>query len=71
METAPQGSPARSGYGLTMPVILIVLGVMFLMQEFVPRLGLEHTWPVLLIVIGVLKLLDINRPPRPPEGPRI
>lgn len=71
MGDTPNVRPTRYRYGLTMPVILIVIGVMFLMQEFVPHLGLERTWPVLLIIFGVLKLLDINRPPRPPEGPRI
>jgi membrane-bound ClpP family serine protease len=53
------------------PVMLIALGVMFLLHEFVPGWGLGKTWPVLLVVIGVVKLLEASRPPRPPEGPRI
>jgi hypothetical protein len=56
---------------LMWPVILIALGVMFLLHEFVPGWGLGKTWPVLLVVIGVLRLLEVSRPPRPPEGPRI
>ncbi len=56
---------------LTWPILLIAIGVMFLLEEFVPHWGFGKTWPVLLIVIGVLKLLDLNRPPRPPAGPRI
>jgi len=61
-----------SGYrSLMWPVVLIALGVMFLLQEFVPRWGFRHTWPALLILIGVIKLIDLSRPPRPPEGPRI
>jgi len=53
------------------PVLLILLEVMFLLDQFVPGWGIGKTWPVLLVVIGVLKLLDTTRPPRPPEGPRI
>jgi membrane-bound ClpP family serine protease len=56
---------------LIWPVLLIAIGVMFLLEEFMPRWGVGKTWPILLIVIGILKLLDINRPPRPPEGPRL
>jgi membrane-bound ClpP family serine protease len=52
-------------------VILITLGVIFLMEEFVPQWGIRRTWPVLLIVIGVLKLIDSAMPPRPPQGPRV
>jgi len=44
---------------------------MFLLDQLVPGWGIGKTWPALLIVIGVLKLVDITRPPRPPQGPRI
>jgi len=53
------------------PVVLIALGVLFLLQEFVPGWGFGRTWPALLILIGLVKLVDIAQPPRPPEGPRI
>ena len=53
------------------PVLLIVLGIMFLLDQLVPGWGISKTWPALLVVIGVLKLMDVARPPRPPEGPRI
>ena len=66
--TAPRCAPRPS---LMWPVMLIALGVMFLLHEFVPGWGLGKTWPVLLVVIGVVKLLEASRPPRPPEGPRI
>jgi hypothetical protein len=56
---------------LTGPVFLITLGVIFLVDQFVPGWGISKTWPVLLVVLGVLKLLDSTRPPRPPEGPRL
>ena len=64
-------SSSRYRRSLTGPVILIALGVIFLLQEFVPDWGLRKTWPILLVVIGVLKLLDAGRPPRPPEGPQV
>jgi membrane-bound ClpP family serine protease len=53
------------------PVILIALGVLFLLHEFLPGWGLGKTWPVILVLIGVLRLVDMSRPPRPPEGPRV
>ena len=60
----------RTRRGLTGPVILIVLGVMFLADQFLPGWGIGKTWPLLLVVMGVLRLLDFNRPPRPPVGPQ-
>lgn len=56
---------------LFLPIILITLGLIFLLNEFLPHWGIEKTWPILLVVIGVLKLLDATQPPRPPEGPRV
>jgi len=56
---------------LTVPVLLITLGAVFLVDQFVPGWGISKTWPVLLVVFGVLRLLDSTRPPRPPEGPRV
>lgn len=57
--------------GLTFPVLLILLGVIFLLNQFVPGWGINKTWPLILVVVGVLKLVDITQPPRPPEGPRV
>jgi hypothetical protein len=68
----PPSGPApykyRSGSGccctrcrcssLTWPVLLITLGVLFLLPQFIHDLHFGHLWPVLLIVIGVLKLLE-------------
>jgi len=56
---------------LMWPIMLIALGALFLLDEFIPGWGLGKTWPVILILVGVLKLLDMSRPPRPPEGPRV
>ena len=67
----PPTTPSSRRLSLTGPVILIGLGVIFLLEEFVPHLGFRKTWPVLLVVVGILKLMDSARPPRPPEGPRL
>ena len=63
--------PVRHRGGLMFPVVIVALGMMFLLDHLVPGWGVHKTWPVLLIVIGVVKLMDIARPPRPPEGPRV
>jgi hypothetical protein len=56
---------------VTLPVILIVLGGLFLMNEYVPGLSIARTWPVILVALGVLLLLRAFGPVRPPRGPRI
>lgn len=61
----------RRRTSLTWPVFLITLGVILLLDQFVPGWGIAKTWPLLLVVIGVVKLLESGRPPRPPEGPRV
>lgn len=63
--------PRRYAKGLVGPVILIALGVMFLLGQFVPGWGFGKTWPVLLVVIGVVKLFEATQAPRPPQGPRV
>jgi len=40
------------------PVILITLGVLFLLPQFIDRLRFWDLWPIILIVIGVVKLLE-------------
>ncbi len=56
---------------MNIPILLIAVGAMLLMDHLVHGWNIGKTWPVLLIVLGVLKLLDLTRPPRPPEGPRV
>ena len=68
---SPLTSPTHRRASLTWPIILIALGAIFLVDEFVPGWGIGRTWPILLVVVGVLKLLDSTRPPLPPEGPRV
>ena len=70
MGTTPT-PPTQPRTSLMGPVILITIGLMFLVGQFIPGWGFGKTWPALLIVIGIIKLLDVGRPPRPPEGPRI
>lgn len=70
METMPPPTYSPRG-GLTFPVMLIVLGVLFLLDQLVPGWGIHRTWPVLLVALGILQLLAVTRPPRPPEGPRV
>lgn len=45
---------------LLAPVILITLGVIFLVGEFIPRVDFGDLWPLLLIAIGVLKLAEYS-----------
>lgn len=45
-------------HSLMGPILLVTLGVMFLVGQFVPGWGVSRTWPVLLIVIGITKLLE-------------
>ena len=71
MGLTPQMPQRCRRTGLMFPVLLIVAGLMFLFDQFVPGWGINRTWPALLVVIGVIKLLDSARPPRPPEGPRV
>jgi uncharacterized membrane protein HdeD (DUF308 family) len=37
-------------------IILVVLGVLFLLQNFFPWFRFEQFWPVILIVIGLVLL---------------
>ena len=64
-------STSRYRTSLTWPIILITLGALLMLDEFIPHWGFHRTWPVLLVVIGVLKLIDSTRPPRPPRGPQV
>jgi hypothetical protein len=64
-------SPTTHRPSLMGPVILITLGAMFLLDQFIPGWGIGRTWPVLLVIIGVLKLVDSARPPRAPRGPQV
>jgi LiaI-LiaF-like transmembrane region len=53
------------------PLILIVLGVLFLLSNIFPAFfSFGRMWPVILIVIGVVKIVEsIQRKPSGPSGP--
>jgi hypothetical protein len=70
MDNTPS-SPTTGRLSLMGPVILITLGIMFLVDQFIPGWNIGRTWPAMLVVIGVLKLVDSTRPPRAPRGPQI
>lgn len=41
------------------PLILIVLGVLFLLNNIFPgQFGFDRLWPVILIVIGLVKIVE-------------
>jgi membrane-bound ClpP family serine protease len=55
----------------TVPVMLILIGALFLLNQYVPTLSIARTWPIILIVLGVLWALRSFAPPRPPRGPQM
>ena len=55
---------------MTGPLILIVLGVLFLLRNMYPgQFPFERMWPVILIVIGVAKILEYFQRDRRNTGP--
>ena len=44
--------PKTNG-GIIGGVVLITLGVLFLLDQFIPNVNFGDLWPVLLIVIGI------------------
>ena len=40
------------------PLLLIVIGVLFLLRNMYPYFGFEKMWPVILIVIGLAKIIE-------------
>ncbi len=45
-------------HGLIGPVILITLGALFLIPQFVHRVNFGDLWPIIQIVIGAVKLFE-------------
>lgn len=54
--TAPCTCPYCRLHGLTMPIVLIALGVLFLLHMMVAAMTTSTTIAILLIVIGVVQL---------------
>ena len=40
------------------PLLLIVIGVLFLLRNIYPYFGFDKMWPVILIVIGLAKVFE-------------
>jgi phage shock protein C len=64
-ETSPQKNPlspekkqAKQRKGLIGGLVLITLGLLFLVDEFIPSLDFGDLWPFLLVVIGVGLLIN-------------
>jgi hypothetical protein len=57
--------PGRGG--LVVGIILIVIGGVFLVREFVPWFDWHVWWPIGLIALGGLLLLLALRPDRPSD----
>ena len=39
-------------------IMFIILGFIFLINEFLPHINLEDWWPLLLIITGVIIIYD-------------
>jgi len=69
-----QGPPPRRHHSFTGPLVLIIVGIVFLMGTmgmlnwFSLGQWFAHYWPVLLIVWGIIKLIEYERAKR--EGVR-
>lgn len=50
--------PKRGKAGLVGGLVLIVLGLIFLLENYVPELDFGRLWPIVLIVIGFGVLWD-------------
>lgn len=57
-ETKEQRRDRKTQHGnLTGGLILITLGILFLIDRFVPQVNFGDLWPVILIVIGITLLV--------------
>ena len=50
------------------PLLLIVIGVLFLLRNLYPYFGFEKMWPVILIVIGLAKVFEYFQSQPPNEN---
>ena len=53
---------------MTGPIVLIVLGALFLLNNLVPGFPFSRMWPVILIVIGISKILEYFQSKNRKEG---
>jgi hypothetical protein len=53
---------------VTGPLLLIVIGVLFLLNNLFPdQFRFGRMWPVILIVIGITKVIEYFRSQPPPD----
>jgi len=55
--SAPASSPKKKG-SLIGGFILITLGALFLVDEFIPNIDFGDLWPIILIIIGIGLLIN-------------
>lgn len=55
---AARGPASHRSAGLVFGGILLVVGFVFLLEEYVPRFDVDQVWPLLLIGIGVVVLIS-------------
>jgi len=48
----------RHERGLTGPLMMILVGVIFLVHQFVPEIGFDKLWPLLMIAGGLAALYN-------------
>jgi phage shock protein C len=67
-QTVPQDQPPPSPVqesnhrgSMTVGIVLIAVGGLFLLHNIVPALHFEHMWPILLILLGVAILSRTTR----------
>ena len=60
-DNTDQQKPQKNDGNLWGGLILITLGVIFLIDRFVPRIDFGDLWPLILIVVGVI-LISKNYP---------
>ena len=53
---------------MTGPLLLIVIGALFLLNNLVPGFRFSRMWPVILIVIGITKILEYFQSRNRKEG---
>ena len=61
---APRGDDNRAG--LIVGIGLVLVGLWFLLREYLPDLDWSLLWPIALIGIGIVVLVGVSR--RRPEG---
>jgi phage shock protein C len=60
-------SVGSSGAALVFGVVLIVIGGLFLLRQFLPWFGFHLAWPIAIVALGILLIVVAVRPNRPAE----